>query len=180
MAPSSDRASLFHPAALWGVCGVVLVLGQAIFRLSQRAASLASGEPLSTLHWVLLIGTLIFFAYTEGWRGFHLRFSPRVVARAKAIPQGPLWVWLLAPAVCMGLVWATRRRLIASWALITMIVVLILGVRRLPFPWREIVDAGVVVGLSVGLASLLWHLGLAVRGQATEVDPDLPEGALAS
>ena len=48
-------------------------------------------------------------------------------------------------------------------------------VKLLPYPWRSIVDAGVVCGLSFGTISIIYHYILAMLGRVPSVDPDLPE-----
>ncbi len=58
------------------------------------------------------------------------------------------------------------------------IIVLILLVHRLDQPLRGIIDAGVVVGLSWGIVSLLHCAWLAARGRL-DTDPDVPGGELA-
>jgi hypothetical protein len=65
---------------------------------------------------------------------------------------------LLAPLFCMGYIYATRRRQIVSFALTTMIICFVLIARSMPQPWRGILDAGVVVGLSLGVLSIGYFL----------------------
>lgn len=175
--PVADPDRLLHPVALWGVGGVVLLLAQAVTRLAPLAWEPVATGALDGLGWAAMAGMVGFFAYTEGFKGFHQRFSPRAIARATHLPDAPLWVQGLAPLACMGLIWASRRRQIASWALLTMIVVLVIGVRQLPSPWRGIVDAGVVVGLSVGILSLGVHWVRVRAGRGEPVDPCLPDPA---
>jgi hypothetical protein len=55
----------------------------------------------------------------------------------------------------MSLFSAPRRRILASWALVAFLVVLILSVSRISQPARGVIDAGVVVGLGWGVAVLL-------------------------
>ena len=58
-----------------------------------------------------------------------------------------------------------------------MVVVLIIGVRMLEQPWRGIVDAGVVVGLTWGLLAILgWGIGAAM-GRDLGIPPDVPADA---
>ena len=54
----------------------------------------------------------------------------------------------------MGLFHAPRRVLIVSRSMVVGIVLLVVTVRQLAQPWRGIIDAGVVVGLGLGLVSL--------------------------
>jgi uncharacterized membrane protein HdeD (DUF308 family) len=78
----------------------------------------------------------------------------------------------LAPLFCMGFFHGSRARLARSWLLTLGIVALVLGIRAMPQPWRGLIDAGVVVGLSWGSVSILVHAVRASRGQL--VDPQLP------
>ncbi len=124
---------------------------------------------LGPWHWVLLVGWALANAYAEGYAGFHRKFSPRTVDRALFLGSHPSWLRVvLAAPFCMGLFAARRRTMIASWALVVGIVVLVNTMRLLAQPWRGIIDAGVVVGLSAGLASLL---GLYVQALRTGREP---------
>ena len=69
---------------------------------------------------------------------------------------------MLGPAFCMGLFHARRRTMIVSWMLPVVVVCLVVFVRQLAQPWRGIIDAGVVVGLAIGLVSLCWLFARAV------------------
>jgi hypothetical protein len=161
----------------WAVLGMVAICVQAVVRLLPRALEpVLDGElgPLGALAYVLSIVSL---AYSEGYRGFQQRFSPRVVVRALALlepPQRRGYLIALAPLMVMGLIHASRRRLIASWALVLGIVALVLLVSLLEQPWRGAVDAGVVVGLSWGTIATLVLTARALRGDVPPVDPDLP------
>lgn len=141
--------------ALWGLTGVVVLLGFAIIRLAVITLD-AFNYPLDWRHWTLLIANTVFMAYSEGYRGFQLSFSPKVVNRARnlfAAPR-PLAV-VLAPLYCMHYFDTTRRQLITTYLLTVMIVLLIVIFHQLSQPWRGILDAGVVVGLSWGTLSIL-------------------------
>lgn len=163
-------------AYYWGIAGVVLLLASAVVRLTPYVLELSSYS-LSILQQALLAGFVLFMLYSEGWKGFHLNFSPRVVARADGLSQAPtMLLTLLAPLVCMGFLHATRKRRLISLILTSAIILLVLLVRLLPQPWRGIVDAGVVAGLGFGILSILWHwLRHAVQGIAPGVAADLPE-----
>ena len=153
---------------------MLLLLGDAVYRLAPVAFEAVTGE-LSGGQWAALIAWVIFMAWTEGWRGFHLRFSPMVVARCYTLDStGPWPHRVFAPLYVMGLFHASSRRLRVSWGLTVGIVLLIIVVRELPDPWRGIIDAGVVVGLSIGVVSMLYWLSRGRAGAAL-VDPELPE-----
>lgn len=114
---------------------------------------------MNLLHWSALVFSVIYMGYAEGYKGFHLGFAPRVVARARYLSANPrpLHV-LLAPLFCMGYIYATRRRQILSYALTLMIICFVIIARLMPQPWRGILDAGVVVGLSLGVLSIAYFL----------------------
>jgi hypothetical protein len=163
------------PAFAWGLGGVAVFLGQGITRLAGRSLE-AIDAGLTTTQWIAMILWIAFMAHAEGLRGFHRRFSPRVVARAIALGEHatPLRI-ALAPAFCMSYFHATRRGLVVAWSVSLGIIGLVMVVSQLSQPWRGIVDAGVVVGLAIGEVSLLWYALRALRGQRPPMDPNLPE-----
>jgi hypothetical protein len=175
--PASNRAvsAIGWVALLWGVLGVVALVTQPLFRLTPMALE-AIRSGLSGWQWAVLVAWVAINAHAEGYRGFHLRFSPRVVARAEYLAENPrpLWV-LLAPLFCMSLFHASRRGLFVARALVVGIVLLVLVIRELSQPWRGIVDAGVVMGLGLGVASLLYHFVRWLLGHPPPMSPDLPE-----
>lgn len=161
--------------AVWGLIGVFAFIGSAILRLLPIALSALEG-PLAWWHVAFGVTWTVFMAYTEGYRGFQKAFSPRVIARARWLRSHPsVSRVLLAPAFCMGYFHATRKRLIVSWSITAMVVLIIIGVRLLPAPWRGLVDIGVIVGLSWGLAAIAgWGIA-ALRGRPLPCPPDVPE-----
>ena len=163
-------------AMSWGLGGILYGLASAVLGLWGRASE-ALGMELTAVHWAFTIPWVLFMAYTEGHRGFHRSFSPRVVARAWALGRDPRPLHVaLAPFFCMGFFHGSRRRILVSWVLTFFIVVLVLGVRLMSQPWRGLVDLGVVVGLSWGSVSIAWLALQSFRAGGTDVDPQLPEG----
>jgi len=161
-------------AAAWAIGGVVLLLSSAVWRLAPLALE-ALSEPLTWVHWAFLVPWVFFMAYSEGYRGFQKGFSPRVVVRAWSLLRRPrAHHVLLAPAIAMGWMYATRKRLIVSWSLTVGIVGLVLLVRLLPQPWRGLVDGGVVLGLGWGLAAIAVYAAAALAGRPPDVPADLP------
>ena len=67
--------------AFWGLAGVSLLLGSAVYRLTLVSVEALSHE-LLWYHWMALVLNVLFMAYSEGYQGFQLGFSPRVAARA--------------------------------------------------------------------------------------------------
>lgn len=160
--------------ALWGMGGVLLLLGSAVYRLSAHAVTVFS-YALGWYHWTCLVTIIVFMAYAEGYRGFQQRFSPRVAARARYLFAHPRAIFvLLAPFFCMGYFHATHRRKITSLSLTIGIILLVLAVRLLPQPWRGIVDIGVVVGLAWGILSLLVYSVLAFTAEEFPYSPEVP------
>ena len=141
----------------WGLGGILAMLCFAIYRLAPMAYEL-SGVSLTLIQWGALLFSIIFMAYSEGYKGFHNGFAPRVVARANYLKDNPLpLTTLLAPLFCMGFIYATRKRMIVSTALTLMIIFFVVVVRMFPQPWRGIIDAGVVVGLFMGVCSIVYY-----------------------
>lgn len=126
------------------------------------------------------IVTCLWFAYVEGFKGFQQKFSPLVVKRSfTLIPgkNGTKWYhFLLAPFYSMGLMHATKKRMIVSWSVTTGVAVIVAAVKKLPYPYRNIVDAGVVAGLSWGSISIiLLYLKSWITGTPPAMDASLPE-----
>lgn len=121
------------------------------------------------------IFTCVWFAYVEGYKGFQTKFAPLVVARSRTISKK--WNHILfAPFYSMGLFHATKKRLIVSWSVTTGVAAIVAVVKKLPYPWRNIVDAGVVAGLSWGSVSMLVLLVKSLySNKSPDIDPALPE-----
>jgi hypothetical protein len=122
----------------------------------------------------MLCDELSLFCLCRRIQGF-----PLVVKRSFTLvigtKQGTVLNYLLGPLYSMGLIHATRKRLITSWAVSLGVATLVAMVKRLPAVWRFILDAGVVVGLSYGSLSILYLFFQAWRtGQAPKVDACLP------
>ena len=149
-------------APWWAMIGFAVMMVEAIVRLSQYALEgMAQATPAA---WVVAFFSVVFMLYTEGYRGFQKKFSPRFAKRAMMIRSEPTFFRVaLAPLFCMSLFGATRGRMIASWLLVVMIVFFIIMIRQLDQPWRGAVDVGVVAGLSHGLLATLYFFVRAIR-----------------
>ncbi len=162
--------------AIWGITGVFMLLGSAVYRLTPLALA-AFSSPFKWYHWLAWTASVLIMAHAEGYRGFHQRFSPRVAARALYLRDHPKALHIIfAPLFCMGYFHATRRRKTVSISLTVGIIVLVLAVHQIPQPWRGIIDAGVVVGLAWGLVSLFWFAARAAAGWC-ECSPEVPESS---
>lgn len=165
----------------WGVLGFVAILVRAVWALYPLAMAPLEGGQLGAVHGVVFAVWLIFMGYTEAYRGFHCQLSPRVVVRGHHLARNPRFLHvLLAPLFCMGLIHATRKRLIVAWSVTAGIVLLVITVRMVPQPWRGIIDGGVVVGLAGGIASILWFFARALGGALPLVAADIPASREAS
>jgi hypothetical protein len=161
--------------AVWGLAGVALLLGSAIYRLSFLAIESFSYQFL-WYHWITLVFVVLCMAYSEGYRAFQKGFSPRVAARARYLRDHPRFLYVLgAPLFCMAYFHAPRKRKITSLSVTVGIVVLVLLVHLLQQPWRGIIDLGVVVGLAWGLISLFVFSILAFTSRVFPYSPEVPE-----
>jgi len=173
-AARSNPSLVARASALWGVGGVAVMLLQAIVRLTPIARA-----AVEQLHgaglWAVLVTWVALNGYAEGYRGFHQRFSPRVVARALYLMHHPTWTRaLLAPAFCMSLFGASRRGMLVSRGILVGVTALVATMRWIGQPWRGIVDAGVVAGLGIGLASIVYFAVRLALGHPPPVDADVP------
>ena len=161
--------------AVWGLIGLSFIFGRGLFCLYPFVEELPEMS-FEWIHWTALVLSLLFMGYAEGYKGFHLKFSPRAAARARYLQFNPTPVrLLLAPFFCMGFFHATRKRKILAFSLTAMIVLLIVLVRQLPQPWRGIIDAGVLLGLGWGLVSVWFFSFKAFFCSSFNVSPETPE-----
>lgn len=159
--------------AAWGVGGVALLLGFAVYRLLPVAAEIFTA-PLSGWQIVILVLWCGFMFYTEGYRAFHKQFAPRVVSRANYLMNHGNWLQvILAPLFCAGYFNASKRRIVVVCGLAVGIIILIIAVHFIPQPWRGVIDAGVVLGLVSGIIYIGLHAVRAVRTPKGMVDPEV-------
>lgn len=160
---------------VWGVIGFGLLLGSAIMRLSGRIFEVDYTR-LHPVHILFLIIFTGFMLVTEGYGGFHQRLSPRFASRAKRLLDEPRFFHvLLAPFFCIGYFHASRRRMISSFLLTLMIVLLVVMVSHLSQPWRGLLDFGVVSGLIFGIVSLLITMIQVFFLGVEAADPEFPK-----
>lgn len=160
--------------ALWGIGGILVLLGFAVVRLSGMVLDMWAYD-LRWYHWGSLVFMVVGMAYSEGYRGFQCAFAPRTAARARYLYHSPrLLHVLLAPAFCMAYFYTHRHRQIAA-VILTSGVLLAIGVLRFfPQPWRGIVDAGVVTGLTWGIVSLVMYTVQAFTTVSFPHSPEIP------
>ena len=160
-------------AAWWAAAGLVGLLLYAIVRLAAVVAE-GAADPWDWRHWVVAGANAAFMAWSEGYRGFQCRFSPRTAARVKwLLHNGSPTRAVAAPLVAMGYINATPRRLAGTYALTVFVVGAIVIVHMLPQPWRAALDIGVVIGLAWGLASFVQSLRRTFAVDGYPVSPEL-------
>lgn len=165
-------------SSIYGTGGVLYILSKAIRRVLPIALEPFSegATPLTQLQLCAYVVTCLWFAYVEGYKGFQTKFAPLVVSRSFTMEFGSskFHHYLLAPFYSMGLFHATKKRMIVSWSVTLGVAGIVSAVKKLPYPWRNIVDAGVVVGLTWGCVSIVAHYIKALVTGATPADPALP------
>ena len=163
---------------IWGIGGVIAMLTYSVFRLfglGLEAFEYAWGWQ----HWTVFVLNTAFMAHSEGYKGFQQSFAPRVIARAQTLIDSPsLLRLLLAPLFCMGYFHTTRRRLISAYVLTIGIITLIVIFQYISQPWRGILDWGVVVGLTWGIASIAVFAVKAWFGIGPAYPAELPDSEL--
>ena len=132
---------------------------------------------MNPFRWGVLVSWTAFMTYIEGYSAFQKKFSPLVVKRAFTLADNPgFFNYFLAGPYSMGLFNATSRRFKVSWIISTMVFGIVQAVKRLPYPWRGIADAGVVAGLTYGSLSILMiHLSTLFTGTTPDINAELPE-----
>lgn len=173
------RSTVELAVAIWGVGGVLLLVLDAIVRLTPIALEPITAGQIGWGSGAAYVVWVVANLYLEGYRGFQRSFTPVLVARAMATASRPRRLWWLAPLIGLGLMHATPSRLRRSWTLVVGIVLMVLAVRLLPAPWRGVVDAGVVAGLLYGSASIVFELARVLRGGPVRVACEFPEEAAA-
>lgn len=150
-------------AAAWGVLGVVLMLAEALMRLTRLAweGVVVQFQPLP---FAVAVAWCLINAYAEGYRGFQKRFVPQALDRAFSIDPSSVAEVVLAPLKVLGLWRTDAKAMRRAWIMVLGISALVFAVKQLAQPWRGVIDAGVVVGLGWGTVALV--VGLVMRLRA--------------
>ena len=141
---------------IYSIGGVIAIFSSAIYRLYPHVQESMSYE-FSALNWIVLAVYLLVMIVGKGYFALHRGFVPRVINRSGLLVEdGKLIDKLLAPLYCMGFFKAPMKRMIISYVMIFFIVSFIVSASKISQPWRGIIDMGVIVGLSLGILSLLF------------------------
>merc|ERR1711894_155518 len=74
---------------------------------------------------------------------------------------GEILDFIMAPLTVAGMVQATPKRLAVSWGIVIGVTLIVIVIMRMPSPWRNFIDIGVVLGLGWGAVSMLcWTIGV--------------------
>lgn len=159
--------------AAWGIGGIAALLLYAVVQLTGYVSA-AVADGLAPAEWLLLAANVTLMVWAEGVRGFQQRFAPRVAARALALRERPEPVTvLLAPLYCVGYFRATPGLRRLAWVGTGLIVAAVLAVQQVGQPWRGILDAGVVAGLTWGTLAVLVQGARALYAGRATVPPGL-------
>mmetsp|Transcript_9138 Transcript_9138/g.19833 ORF Transcript_9138/g.19833 Transcript_9138/m.19833 type:complete len:208 (+) Transcript_9138:110-733(+) len=138
----------------WGLGFWIILLAKSAIDLSTRSLTLLPKlSELTSSQWIGLSCSIIFFVFCA-YRCM-LSWSACLVLRSLALDaERGILHHILAPVFVGGFYHATVCRMVKAFGLVIFIVAIGIVVSRLAFPWREIVDAGVVVNLVVGTLAL--------------------------
>ncbi len=170
------ESTLAHVVVLWGVIQVLSILLNAIKRLKDRAILPLKQKDLNKAQWTLYVCSILGMIYKEGYEAFQLKWAPLVVKRAFMLttPGHPLTLsnMLFTGPYAMGMFGATTKRMIVSWSVTIGVTSLVQVVKKMPYPYRNIVDAGVVAGLTYGCCALVFVTAQTMQsGVLPSVDP---------
>jgi hypothetical protein len=142
--------------AIWGVLQVASVLVNSIGRMIPIAYLPFQRKDLQLYHWIIYLLFSGFMVFFQGYKGFQNKFAPLVVSRAMNLSQQlNVLNFLFAGPYCMGMFSASRKRIVISWGFVLGVTALAKFVKYLSYPYKSIVDGGVVLGLSYGTTALI-------------------------
>lgn len=122
--------------ASWAVFSVLAFIGSAVKRLVPVALEPVLKGGLSSEQSLIYAAWVVVMMYVEGYKSFHLKFSPLVVRRAFLLTEQPsILKSLFAGPYAMGLVGANKKRTIVSWSIVGGVMLLVQLVKRLEYPW---------------------------------------------
>eukprot|EP00611_Tribonema_gayanum_P019289 TRINITY_DN3316_c0_g1_i1.p1 TRINITY_DN3316_c0_g1~~TRINITY_DN3316_c0_g1_i1.p1 ORF type:complete len:280 (-),score=58.62 TRINITY_DN3316_c0_g1_i1:374-1159(-) len=180
--PMNSKAVKMGWASSWGILSVLAIFANAARRLGPVAIEPLQKGGLTTVQWVCYAACTALIGYMKGERAIRRKFSRHVVQRALTLDQGeatPLRV-LLAGPYSMGLFRANGRRKASSWGMLVAAVGIIKVIKKMPYPWRSIVDAGVLAGLCWGGGAVAYYWVRSWSGVNPGVDPQMPKRSKAA
>ncbi len=178
-------------AGVWSIGVIVVCFLEGVARVSVIAMEPIDRHEDRIGIWIAYVLSILFLFYFEGYIGFQKKLSPLVVRRALCLYCSPCsssqmnerqvacggtwWHIVLGPFFVLGMFHATTRHFCRIWILTAFIVGLIICVMHLPYPYRSVIDAGVVVGLGWGTLSIaVLYLIALYKRELPDVDPCFP------
>eukprot|EP00931_Biecheleriopsis_adriatica_P034265 TRINITY_DN19805_c0_g1_i1.p1 TRINITY_DN19805_c0_g1~~TRINITY_DN19805_c0_g1_i1.p1 ORF type:complete len:199 (-),score=26.83 TRINITY_DN19805_c0_g1_i1:61-657(-) len=161
----------------WGLGFWVYLLANSALDLSKLASKLFHFPlDLDPGQWCGLVANVVFFSICACT--VMVRWSAVLVRRAFILGSQHWWLHhLLAPLFIAGFYRATWARIAKAWGLVVFIVVIGIVVSKLSYPWRQMIDLGVVINLLGGTVSLLAYSARATfQKQLPCVSSDFPAG----
>lgn len=137
----------------WGLGFWIWLLADSAYSLSSHLGSLFEKErPLTTGHYIGLV--LCLLCFLPVFRAM-VRWSAVLVLRAFELHgDRPIVHHFLAPLFVAGFYKAAKIRMAKAYGLVVFVAIIGVVVANMPWPWRQIVDLGVVLNLSVGTIAL--------------------------
>lgn len=170
---SLKKHALRSLLGVWGVTQVLSTFSNAIRRLAPVAYEPIQKNDMLPYQWGLYVAWSAYMIYVEGYKAFQKKTAPMVVSRAFSIADKPTVLnVVLAGPYSMGMFGASKKRMIIAWGIMAGVFSLTKLVKLLPYPYRSIVDAGVVLGLSYGSIAILVLTLKALLGGRVEWDED--------
>jgi len=145
--------------------------------LSKLAITPLQNRNLTEAQWAAYACIVLAMFSIVGLGVFQRSWSPMVVRRSGLLTAAsPCHEIVLAPFFSAGLFAATPTRLVKAWGLMFVLIPgFAVTVPYLSYPWRESVDAGVVVALGWGtLVVVVLGIRALVTGRWPDIDPELP------
>lgn len=169
--------------SFWATFGTISIIVNSLRKLVPIALqpfqkSNLLSQPMTPLQTSIYAITILIFAYSEGYKGFQCKFSPLVVSRSLTLSnsQQSRIHKILGPFYAMGFLHATPKRKFKTWIMSVGVAGLVVAVKLLEYPWRSILDGGVVVGLGWGCVSMaVCWVNVLLLGKEVYVDPELPK-----
>lgn len=159
--------------SFYATFGTVRFLSNSVKKMTPYAIEPLHDESLPMTQLYIYIIVIILFSYFEGYKSFQCTFSPLVVSRSFSLHNKTLMYKILGPIYAMGFIHATTRRKLTTWFVTIMIIFISFLVKNISYPWRNIVNAGVVAGMTWGCLCMIFGWFRVLNG-GTNVDPCLP------
>jgi hypothetical protein len=176
-------------ARFWSIAFWLLVLFHSSIGLAIKGLKIWTDDSTPSLtggQYVFLVLWVLFMIMCGSFRGFHKQFSPMVVRRTfEGIKYEAPWHHLVfAPLFSGGFFYATKKRILRAWALLVFIISAVIITHHLPYPWRNMVDLGVVCSCGWGAISILYlsiyttYSGKYPRGSKSDFPEATPSDVL--